>query len=121
VSIISGRRRVAAQFAGEVQAVAVGQHQVQHERVVRPGGQAHAAVGQRAGGVDVETLRAQVVADHARQAGVVVDQQEMRIGHGGVGVPRGGSNRVDTLRGRSVTDRVESCHLDQSTAEAACG
>ncbi len=106
----AARGRLAAQLAREVEAVAIGQHQVEHERVVRAGGQAHAAVGQRAGGIDVEALRAQIVADHARQARVVVDQQEMRIGHGGVGVPRGGGRRAGTLRGRSVTDRVEGCH-----------
>jgi hypothetical protein len=68
--------RLATQLAAQVEPVAVGQHQVEHQRVVRAGGQAFAAGGQRAGGVDLETGSAQVVAHHGRKAGVVIDQQQ---------------------------------------------
>ena len=53
VSISSGSwrvRGVGAQLAHEVEAVAVGQHQVEHQRVVAAAGELVAAGGQRAGG-----------------------------------------------------------------------
>ena len=68
--------RVGAQLAAEVEAVAVGQHQVEHERVEVLGREALASGAERAGGGDVEAGIAQVVAHHGRQAGVVVDQQQ---------------------------------------------
>ena len=49
------------------------------------GTDAHAPLGQGARGIDVEALGAQVVAHHAGQAGIVVDEQQAGIGHGGIG------------------------------------
>ena len=71
------RARVGAQLAAEVEAVAVGQHQVEHQRVVAARGAA--ARGRRPASRRSSTskpARPQVVADHRGEAGVVVDQQQ---------------------------------------------
>ena len=75
------RAGLGAQFAREVQAVTVGQHQVEQQCVVMGLFQAVTTGGQRAGGVDFKTAAAQVVADHVGQAHVVVNQQQA-AGHG---------------------------------------
>mmetsp|Transcript_10445 Transcript_10445/g.42618 ORF Transcript_10445/g.42618 Transcript_10445/m.42618 type:complete len:696 (-) Transcript_10445:2300-4387(-) len=73
--------RVAAQPAAEVQAVAVGQHQVQHDQFEAALGQCLAGLGQAAGRVDLEAGGLEVVTHHAGQAGVVVNQQESGATH----------------------------------------
>ena len=80
VSISSGSwrvRRVGAQLAAQVEAVAVGQHQVEHQRVEAGAGEARR--GRPASEPAVSTSKpalAEVVAHHRREARVVVDQQQ---------------------------------------------
>ena len=66
----------AAQLATQVQAVAIGQHQVEHERVEVFRREAFTTGRQRAGGLDLEARVAKIVAHHGRQAGIVIDQQQ---------------------------------------------
>ncbi len=72
----------AAQLAAEVQAIAIGQHQVEHEEVKDIVPQGLAACGQRAGYGHLKAGSCEVVLEHGREAGVVVNQQESG-GHGG--------------------------------------
>ena len=70
------RAGLGAQLAREVQAIAVGQHQVQQQGVIGPLFQPVAASGQGTRGVHFETVVAQVGAHHVGQAQVVIDQQQ---------------------------------------------
>ena len=73
----AARAGFGAQLAREVQPVAVGQHQVQQQRVVAAVAQQVAPGLERACTVHLEAVAAQVVAHHGGQAGVIVDQQQV--------------------------------------------
>ena len=75
------RARLAAQLAAEVEAVAVGQHQVEDQRVEARRGEAAARLREAAGRLDLEAGAAEVLDQHRGQAGVVVDKKQAR-GHG---------------------------------------
>ena len=92
-----------AQLAAKIQAVAVGQHQVENQGVEGFRGQALAALRERPGRLDLEAGTAQVVAHHRGQARVVIDQQQSgehgmqvitRVGSHGGTLQRHGRNGI---------------------------
>ena len=111
----AARAGVGAQLAREVEAVAVGQHEVEHQRVVRLLAQPVAAGGDRAGGVDRIAGTAQVLAHHGGEARVVVDQQQA-----GGGVHRERESPGTEGAGALVSIADEAGRADVTAAGGAC-
>ena len=82
----ASRAWLAAQFTREIQAVAIGQHQVQQQGVEAGLTKQVTPAGQRRRGAHFKAVLAQVAADHFGQAQVVVDEQQVAC-HVGVVVP----------------------------------
>ena len=96
-----------AQLAAKIQAIAVGQHQVENQRVERFRGQALPARRKRPSRVDLEAGAAQVVAHHRGQTCVVIDQQQS-CEHGMQVITRvGGHHGALQRHGRNNVGRRE--------------
>ena len=100
----AAQARIGAQLARQVQAVAVGQHQVEHQHVEELALQPCAPLREISGHGHLQTGRTQVGTDHAGQPGIVVDQEDSGA-HGGIG----GTGSLGEHAVSSIADVIRSC------------